>query len=119
MFCLVCQQVMAAGVVSKTGVKEESGVAGSPCGGDAALVNGICTFCLVLITSKIQEELIWEISSLLCSRNCARKAAVRMVYTILYIASRGTLRDRKLKSNYKLKTLKRLWKRKKCIWLRK
>ena len=29
---------------------------------------------------------VWEISSLLCSRNCARKAAVRMVYTILYIA---------------------------------
>ena len=90
MFRLVCQQVMAAGVVSKSGAKEESGAAGSLCGGGTALVNGICVFHLVLITSEIQAELIWEISSLLCSRNCALREAVDMAYTILYITSRGT-----------------------------
>ena len=80
---------MNAGVVSKSGAKEESGAAGSLCGGDTALINGICMFYLVLITSKIQAELIWEISSLLCSRNCALRTAEDVVYTILYIAPYG------------------------------
>ena len=33
---------------------------------------------------------VWEISSLLCSRNCALREAVDVVYTILYIVSLGT-----------------------------
>ena len=49
---------MATGVVSKTGVKEESGAARSVCDRGTALVNGICSFHLVLITSEIQAELI-------------------------------------------------------------
>ena len=84
---------MAAGVVSKTGVKEESVAAGSLCGVGTALANGICTFRLALITSEIQAELIWEISSLLCSRNCARKLRL---YHIIYST---------------------LWAWKECIWL--
>ena len=95
-------------MVSKSGVKEESGTAGRPCGGDAASANGIYSFCLALITNEIQAELIWEISSLLCSRNCA----LREAYTILYIASRDTFRDRKLKSNYKLKNIKMIMEKK-------
>ena len=110
---------MAAGVVSKTGVKEESGMAGSPYGGDEAWANGICTFCLALITSEIQAELIWEISSLLCSRNCARKAAEDVVYTILYIAPYGHRKTVNSNQIINLKTKEELWKKKKCIWLRK
>ena len=89
-FCLVCQQIMDAGVVSKTGVKEESVAAGSICSGGTSLGCSIYLFCLALITSEIQTKLIWEISSLLCSRNCARKVAVGVAYTILYIVSLGT-----------------------------
>ena len=40
------------------------------------------------------------------------------LYHIIYSTLR-TWRDSKLKSNYKLKNRKRLWKRKKFIWLRK
>ena len=97
---------MAAGVVSKTGVKEESAAAGRPCGGDTALANGICAFHLALITNEIQAELIWEISSLLCSRNCARKDAVSVAYTILYIASLGTARTVNSNQIINLKTKK-------------
>ena len=67
---------------------------------------------------------VWEISSLLCSRNCAlcsRNCALRaaedVAYTILYIASLGTARTGNSNQIINLKTLKRLWKRKKCIWL--
>ena len=80
---------MDAGVVSKTGVKEESVAAGSICSGGVSLECSICAFRFTLINSKIQAKLIWEISSLLCSRNCALRTAVDVVYTILHIAPYG------------------------------
>ena len=90
------QLVARERMVSKSGVSAESGKAGSPCGEGMGWQCSIRLFCLVLIVSRIRANLIWEISSLLCSRNCARKAAEDGFYTILYIASLGT-KNRKLK----------------------
>ena len=55
---------------------------------------------------------VWEISSLLCSRNCALREAEDVAYTILYIALYGHRRNRKLKSNYKLKNSKTIMEKK-------
>ena len=58
---------------------------------------------------------VWEISSLLCSRNCALREAVDVAYTILYIASRVHRKTGNSNQIINLKTKEELWKRKKCI----
>ena len=54
---------------------------------------------------------VWEISSLLCSRNCARKAAVSVAYTILYIAPYGHIETGN-SNQIKLKNKRRIMEKK-------